>query len=108
MLPEELQNSVEAALTTLSRYPVKIKESQPHGGGCINETYALKTNAGHFFLKYNRAALFPGMFEKEAAGLKILGDTNTIFVQTWVTIFEAMTLQKSVCSRNRISGAWAS
>ena len=110
MLPEELHNSVEAALTTLSRYPVKIKESQPHGGGCINETYALKTNAGHFFLKYNRAALFPGMFEKEAAGLKILGDTNTIFVPgvttTGATENYAFLLLHFIESGNMPAGFW--
>jgi fructosamine-3-kinase len=57
---------------------VGILEIRSVGGGCINEAYSLKTNIGKYFIKYNSASAYPGMFEKEAAGLKLLADTKTI------------------------------
>jgi len=78
MLPGELKKSVEATLSAQFKNPVEISEIRPVGGGCINEAYSLKTNAGKYFIKYNSAATFPGMFEKEAAGLKILAQTKTL------------------------------
>jgi fructosamine-3-kinase len=44
---------------------------QVHGGD-INRSWCLYTNNGKFFLKVNDAALYPGMFEKEANGLEAL------------------------------------
>ncbi len=41
-------------------------------GGDINETYAVDTNRGLFFMKLNSASDFPLMFQKEAEGLKAL------------------------------------
>jgi fructosamine-3-kinase len=78
MLPDELKKSVELNLSTQFEKTVGISEIRPIGGGCINEACSLKTNIGKFFIKYNSASAYPGMFEKEAAGLKILADTKTI------------------------------
>lgn len=78
MLPEELKNSVEITLRTQFEKQVEISEIMSVGGGCINEAYSLKTNVGKYFIKYNSASAFPGMFEKEATGLKILAETKTI------------------------------
>lgn len=78
MLPDELKKSVEDTLTSQFEKPVEISEIRSLGGGCINEVYSLQTNSGKYFIKYNSAAAFPGMFEKEAVGLKILADTKTI------------------------------
>ncbi|MFA5973000.1 MAG: fructosamine kinase family protein [Lentimicrobiaceae bacterium] len=78
MIPDEVKKSVESALSGKSGNAVQISEIRPVGGGCINEAYALKTNIGKYFVKYNSATIFPGMFEKEAKGLKILADTKTL------------------------------
>lgn len=78
MLPEEIKKSVESILTTKFEKQVLVSEIQSMGGGCINVAYSLKTNIGKYFIKYNSSKAFPGMFEQEAAGLKILADTNTI------------------------------
>ena len=78
MLPDELKKSVESILSIQFEKQVEISEIRSIGGGCINEANSLKTNIGKFFIKYNSAAAYPGMFEKEAAGLKILADTKTI------------------------------
>jgi protein-ribulosamine 3-kinase len=78
MLPDELKKSVGDTLTSQFEKQVKIEEIWSIGGGCINEAISLKTNIGKFFIKYNSASAYPEMFEKEAAGLKILAETKTI------------------------------
>jgi fructosamine-3-kinase len=78
MLPDKLKKSVEDTLTSQFEKPVEIYEIRSIGGGCINEACSLKTNIGKYFIKYNSASAHPGMFEKEASGLKILADTKTI------------------------------
>lgn len=78
MLPEELKKSVEYALTSHFEKQVEISEIRSIGGGCINEAFSLKTNVGKYFIKYNSASAYPGMFEQEASGLKILANTKTI------------------------------
>lgn len=80
MLPYDLKISVESILTDSHEKPCLISEIRTIGGGCINEAFSLKTNVGKFFIKYNSAAKFPGMFEKEAAGLKLLASTGTIAI----------------------------
>lgn len=52
------------------------------GGGCINNGGKLKTSAGTFFLKWNDAQQFPGMFEAEAKGLALLAAPNVIKIPT--------------------------
>jgi fructosamine-3-kinase len=49
------------------------------GGGDINASYRLDTDAGPVFLKLNAADRFP-MFEAEAAGLRAIRDTGAIRV----------------------------
>jgi protein-ribulosamine 3-kinase len=78
MLPHELKLSVESILSEISGKQVTISETGPVGGGCINETVLMKTNIGRFFIKHNSATAFPGMFEKEAAGLKLLTDASSL------------------------------
>lgn len=77
MLPDELKKSVEDTLSSQFEKQVKISEIFSIGGGCINEAYSIKTNIGKYFIKYNSPSAYPGMFEKEANGLKILADTKT-------------------------------
>jgi protein-ribulosamine 3-kinase len=78
MLPDELKINVESILSDKEGKLVTISGSRPIGGGCINEAYSLNTNIGRYYIKYNSAGSFPGMFEKEAAGLKLLSETGTI------------------------------
>lgn len=48
------------------------------GGGCINHGGRLTTSHGNFFLKWNDSGKFPGMFNTEAKGLRLLRSTNSI------------------------------
>src|SRR5436190_16236484 len=49
-----------------------ITQYEPAHGGDINRSYCLYTRDAKYFLKVNHATLYPGMFEKEAKGLKAL------------------------------------
>jgi len=91
MHPDEIKKSVESILTADFEKPVYISEVQSIGGGCINEANSLNTNIGRFFIKHNSATAFPGMFEKEAAGLKLLSDTKTIEIPKVVCTSESGT-----------------
>jgi protein-ribulosamine 3-kinase len=72
MRPESLFPLLKELLADRATDPVKINGSSPVGGGCINECFRVDTSAGTFFVKYNDASRYPGMFEAEAAGLKLL------------------------------------
>jgi len=89
MLPPGLKKSVETHLTSLKEATVEIEELKPVGGGCINEAYSLKTRQGKFFIKYNSSVAYPGMFEKEAAGLKILSDATALMVPEVIGLGES-------------------
>ena len=80
MLPAELKKAIESLLNEKHVTRVEVINSIGVGGGCINETLVLQTTNGKYFIKYNSATAYPGMFEKEAAGLRILSDTNTLAV----------------------------
>jgi protein-ribulosamine 3-kinase len=73
MLPERISPILKQLLEDRTVDPVKINGSSPVGGGCINECFRVDTSTGAFFVKYNDANRYPGMFEAEAAGLKLLG-----------------------------------
>ncbi|MVN20775.1 fructosamine kinase family protein [Mucilaginibacter arboris] len=49
-------------------------------GGSINEVYRLQTAAGFFILKLNNAQHYPQLFEREAAGLAAIRQTQTVAV----------------------------
>jgi len=54
-----------------------LRESQLVSGGCINQALDIKTDRGHYFLKFNRAELL-SMFEAEADGLRELAGAESI------------------------------
>jgi protein-ribulosamine 3-kinase len=110
MLSDELKKSVESLLSAKTGMDVLITESRAMGGGCINEAFTLKTTAGKFFIKYNSASAFPFMFEKEAEGLKILANTNTIAIPEVIGTSEtgkiAYLIIKYIESGKLTSGFW--
>ncbi|NNM23101.1 MAG: phosphotransferase [Flavobacteriaceae bacterium] len=54
------------------RHALELNDIKPLTGGDINEVYLLETINGSFVIKLNLARRFPGMFEAEAEGLKLL------------------------------------
>ncbi|MFM7022258.1 MAG: fructosamine kinase family protein [Flavobacteriales bacterium] len=57
---------------------VKIGKAIPVSGGSINAAYCIITDKGKFFVKCNSASRYPGMFEKEAGGLRLLASSAAI------------------------------
>ncbi len=110
MLPEELKKSVESILHQKSGKQTTITGTRSIGGGCINDACELKTAEGSYFLKYNSATAFPGMFEKEAAGLTMLSATQTLAVPgvigTGETTNYAFLLLEFIVSGSQKSDFW--
>lgn len=77
-LPAALAESVAASLRAAGD-PTPVRTVRPVGGGCINNAQCLQTDQATYLLKWNARPL-PRMFLVEAAGLKLLGSTNTVRV----------------------------
>ncbi len=77
MLPEIIKNKLEEILRA-EHAGFRIFSSSPLGGGDINRAARLETSVGNLFIKWNRADLYPGMFDKEAKGLNLLNAANVI------------------------------
>lgn len=61
-------------------FSIQITSVNPLSGGDINEVYRLETKHSNYVIKLNKADAFPGLFEKEALGLKAMRDTKAIDV----------------------------
>ena len=57
-----------------------INHSSTVSGGDINDAFCIQTNRKSFFVKSNDAPFANDMFEKEADGLRLIEQTNTIAV----------------------------
>ncbi|MBT1703069.1 fructosamine kinase family protein [Chryseosolibacter indicus] len=64
----------------LNSQGITVIDFSPAAGGCINNGGRLTTSNRDLFLKWNLATTFPGMFEAEARGLKLLSGTNTFTI----------------------------
>ncbi len=78
MLPEQLKISIEEELSTTENKKVNIRGFRAASGGCINNGGIIDTSAGEYFIKWNNKTRFPGMFEVEKRGLKLLYDADAI------------------------------
>jgi protein-ribulosamine 3-kinase len=77
---ERIPSGVLAGVMTLLGLPSEssIHEFSFAGGGCINSGGRLKSVKGDFFVKWNDANRYPGMFEAESRGLNMLAGENSI------------------------------
>lgn len=66
------------------------------GGGCINECYQVAGDNKIWFCKVNSAAAFPHMFEKEKAGLELIGSTGRVMVPAIKAVFASGNYQVMV------------
>jgi fructosamine-3-kinase len=66
----------------------RITSMRPIGGGCINHGACLGINDHEYFVKWNKAASLPGMFQAEAKGLGILEATGCIRIPEVVCVLE--------------------
>ena len=86
----EFQNHIEIVLGQITRQSVEIKQVSTVGGGCINIARKLQTTAGQFFIKQNNETAYPGMFEAEAKGLRLLASAGALHIPEVITtgVFE--------------------
>lgn len=78
MLPLAIVPELEKLLKNHTQKEAIIDETTAVGGGSINAAYRLSYAGKSFFLKYNNASHFPKMFEKEALGLKLLSESQSL------------------------------
>jgi protein-ribulosamine 3-kinase len=79
-------------------------------GGCVSNGGKLNTSHGDFFLKWNDAKMFPGMFSAESQGLRLLRETKSLYVPDVILVEEAKGLQFLLMSftkeGKRMSNFW--
>jgi len=80
MLSPAFTNYLNLQLSRFFGDELMISRVKPVGGGCINKAFCLISNKAKFFLKYNNATSYPGMFETEHKGLNLLHSTQSIHV----------------------------
>lgn len=102
---------IEEVLTKKLNTEVRLVDIARVGGGSINEAYRLDTRKGIFFVKINSAKKYPQMFEKEALGLKLLRETNTLevpeVIATGNTGEETFLLLPYIFSKAMLSNFWS-
>ncbi len=64
----------------------KIINTIPVSGGDINDTFKIETSDTSFFVKLNNASFANDMFEKEAKGLQLIQESETIPVPNVVAV----------------------
>ncbi len=85
MLPDSLKSSLLRDISVLTQKTTEFIEFRFVSGGCINSAGKLETNSGSFFVKWNNANRFPGMFEAEQSGLSLLAADNLISIPSTIT-----------------------
>jgi fructosamine-3-kinase len=76
-IPDPVLRGVVEILQTAGKEPGSLRFT-PTGGGCINHGGRLRSAQDDFFLKWNYAGRFPGMFDAEAKGLALLLGTGVL------------------------------
>lgn len=80
MISDEIIQTVNRWLLQQAGNQAAIKDTNLLSGGCINQCYRLNTHKASYFIKYNFADRFPGMFAAEDKGLSLLKSAQTIHV----------------------------
>jgi protein-ribulosamine 3-kinase len=78
MIPLETVPAIEAMLQAKTGLLSSISSTQMLGGGSINDACRLRYGGSDFFMKWNFAARYPGMFEAEARGLELLARAENL------------------------------
>lgn len=77
-IPQPVHEGAQALLGKHSGTGDISSQFTPVGGGCINHGGKLKIGTDDCFLKWNDDAKYPGMFEAEARGLRLLYEADAI------------------------------
>jgi len=82
------RNKIIQLLEEKSGIQQHIKSVKEFSGGSINRACRIETETGNYFVKVNEAKKFPGMFEAEAKGLKLLKNAECISVPEVLQVFD--------------------
>ncbi|HYG19805.1 MAG TPA: fructosamine kinase family protein [Ohtaekwangia sp.] len=77
-LPPSVHEGILILLREKVSSSLVLRNFEPASGGCINHGGRLASTHGDFFVKWNDAAKYPGMFDAEAKGLELLGIRQAI------------------------------
>jgi fructosamine-3-kinase len=88
VLPFEIKQDLHHFLSLKFGSDFLLRNFTPFAGGCINNGGKILTNRGAFFLKWNSAMKFPGMFAAEGKGLRLLASKNAIRIPQVINSFE--------------------
>jgi protein-ribulosamine 3-kinase len=80
MIPIPVEAILKSCLEKRSGKPEKFQKIVPLSGGCINHAYKIQSTSGNYFFKWNLAGKYPGMFDQEASGLKLLRNAGEIYI----------------------------
>jgi fructosamine-3-kinase len=72
-----LWERIAREIGALTNATVVVEAVEPVGGGCINQTYRLRSGKRDYFVKLNERDVL-GLFQAEAAGLLELGQAGAI------------------------------
>lgn len=88
-IPSEVQQQVSEILDLFLQKKPTLVDFSRASGGCINNGGRLITAEGNFFVKWNDAVRFPGMFKAEQSGLNLLRESCEIQVPRCIGRFES-------------------
>jgi fructosamine-3-kinase len=77
MIPDDIKHQIGFFFSGNSK---AIEQIHPVSGGSINNAVRFIAHQKKYFLKWNNATHYPGMFESEAKGLRLLRKSNTLFI----------------------------
>jgi protein-ribulosamine 3-kinase len=90
----DIQDSLRSALCHSLGHSVKQLELHPVGGGSINQTYEIIVDQQQrFFGKINSSSGYPGLFEMEAEGLRLLSAQMIFRIPEIIAFGRTETLQ---------------
>jgi len=78
MIPSEILRRAETIVSDHCGKPIRFSGYRSVAGGSINEAFCLESPEGNYFLKWNDASAYPGMFTAEEKGLDMLRATKAI------------------------------
>ncbi len=80
LLPADLISHIENTLSTTLKLEVEIEHVEKVSGGSVNDSFKLSTKDNAFFIKINNENKFPGLFNAEANGLKLLRSSQSFHI----------------------------
>ena len=79
-LPKPVEENILALISEKAGFQADGLSCRYVSGGSINDAASVQAGSVHLFVKWNDARRYPGMFEAEAQGLKLLKDPGGALV----------------------------